>query len=239
MARIILVHGSMHGAWCWEAVVPLLAALGHDVTAIDLPAQGDDSTPTESVTADDWAASVVRAIEAGPGRAIVVGHSMGGTAVAHAAERVPDRIAGLIFLSAILIPDGQTIVSACPEVMATSSAMAERYPDDPDAAAIAMFYAFTPHESAMRAIARLRPQPPLVVTAPMVLTDAQFGRVRRAYIECLDDGIVPIAVQRRMQARLPCDPVIAMAGDHSPFLSAPSALAANLDSIAQAWALSR
>ena len=37
MATFILVHGAMHGGWCWERLVPLLEAQGHVAHAIDLP----------------------------------------------------------------------------------------------------------------------------------------------------------------------------------------------------------
>jgi alpha-beta hydrolase superfamily lysophospholipase len=42
MANLVLVHGAMHGAWCWEHVAPLLSGMGHAVRAIDLPGLGDD-----------------------------------------------------------------------------------------------------------------------------------------------------------------------------------------------------
>ena len=45
MSRFVLVHGAWHGAWCWEKVVPLLAARGHAARAIDLPGHGDDPAP--------------------------------------------------------------------------------------------------------------------------------------------------------------------------------------------------
>jgi hypothetical protein len=28
MANFILIHGAMHGGWCWERVVPLLEQQG-------------------------------------------------------------------------------------------------------------------------------------------------------------------------------------------------------------------
>jgi pimeloyl-ACP methyl ester carboxylesterase len=119
--------------------------------------------------------------------------------------------------------------------MAISAEMAQRYPDDPAAAATAMFYGFTPPDVATAAIARLRPQPPQVVSAPLSISDDRFGRIPRAYIECENDAIVPLAVQRRMQARLPSHPVITMPGDHSPFLSAPVALAAHIQEVLGTW----
>ena len=34
---IALVHGSYHGAWCWDLLTPELERLGHRVIAMDLP----------------------------------------------------------------------------------------------------------------------------------------------------------------------------------------------------------
>ena len=37
VATFLLIHGACHGAWCWEAVAPLLHERGHEVVAPDLP----------------------------------------------------------------------------------------------------------------------------------------------------------------------------------------------------------
>ncbi|MEJ7932688.1 alpha/beta fold hydrolase [Sphingobium sp. AN558] len=232
MAELVLVHGSMHGAWCWDLVVPLLADLGHVARAIDLPGQGADTTPADEVTADDWAEAVASAVRSAENSVILVGHSLGGTAVSQAAERVSDRVQAIIYISAIMIPAGETILSACPEILEIAGKTAQETPD-PAAAAIRLFYGHTPPELAAKAIERLRPQPERVVSVPLVITDENYGRIPRAYIECDDDGIVPLSIQRRMQAALPCNPVVTMAGDHSPFLSAPKLLARHIDQIAR------
>jgi hypothetical protein len=44
---------------------------------------------------------------------------------------------------------------------------------------------------------------------------------------------VPLELQRAFQADLPCDPVITLATDHSPFYSASEALTAALEKIAR------
>lgn len=41
MATFVLVHGAMHGGWCWRAVRERLAARGHEVHAPTLTGQGD------------------------------------------------------------------------------------------------------------------------------------------------------------------------------------------------------
>jgi pimeloyl-ACP methyl ester carboxylesterase len=230
MADVVLVHGSMHGAWCWEFLIPLLAELGHTVRAIDLPGQGADTKPAEEVTADDWAEAVADAVRSAKYPVILVGHSLGGTAVSQGAERVFDRVQGIIYISAIMIPAGETILSACPEVQEIAKKARQDFPN-PAAAAIRLFYGHTPPKLAAMAIERLRPQPPQVISAPLVITDDRYGRIPRAYIECEDDGILPLAVQRRLQQALPCSLVVTMPGDHSPFLSAPSLLARHVDQI--------
>lgn len=40
-AIVVLVHGSMHGGWCWKRVVPLLRAAGHEVFTPTLTGLGE------------------------------------------------------------------------------------------------------------------------------------------------------------------------------------------------------
>jgi hypothetical protein len=57
------------------------------------------------------------------------------------------------------------------------------------------------------------------------VTAARFGTVPRVYVECSADRTITLPAQRRMQTRLPCDPVFTLDSDHSPFLSRPAELA--------------
>ena len=41
MATFVLVHGAMHGGWCWHDVQRRLAQRGHDVHRPTLSGQGD------------------------------------------------------------------------------------------------------------------------------------------------------------------------------------------------------
>jgi hypothetical protein len=70
-------------------------------------------------------------------------------------------------------------------------------------------------------------------TVPMRLTDENFGRVRKVYIECLQDKAVTPGQQRIMYTLSPCDKVVSMHTSHSPFLSAPEKLADHLVSISE------
>jgi len=57
MTTFVLVHGASHGSWCWDKVVPLLEAQGHDVVAVDLPGNtyGEFDIPPGQVTLDTYA----------------------------------------------------------------------------------------------------------------------------------------------------------------------------------------
>jgi pimeloyl-ACP methyl ester carboxylesterase len=49
MASFVLVHGSWHGGWCFDAVKALLEAEGHEVIAPDLPGMGGDEAALRGV----------------------------------------------------------------------------------------------------------------------------------------------------------------------------------------------
>ena len=101
--EILLVHGGAHGAWCWEPLLPYLEA---PARAIDLPGRGARPADLEALTVEDWADAVVEEIEGGAsGPTILVGHSLAGITLPRVAERVPERIAQLVFVSCT-VPSG-------------------------------------------------------------------------------------------------------------------------------------
>ncbi len=58
MATFVLVHGSFHGAWCWERLTPLLTQRGHRVVASDLPGSSDDPAPRPNVGLRSYATRI-------------------------------------------------------------------------------------------------------------------------------------------------------------------------------------
>jgi len=71
---IALVHGSYHGAWCWDFLRPELERRGHRVITMDLPI----SDPT--LGAADYAKAVEAALDPDT-EPILVGHSMAGLVI--------------------------------------------------------------------------------------------------------------------------------------------------------------
>jgi pimeloyl-ACP methyl ester carboxylesterase len=223
----ILIPGAWHGAWCWHRLTPLLEREGARVVAPDLP-------PTESD--DAWTRFVADIVERNPD-CVLLGHSRGGAVISRVAERVPDSIRKLVYLSAYLLPDGQSVAEEArrdadsllaPNMLPVKRGLSCRIRDEVLRDA---FYGECSDEDFAFARERLAPEPLRVLAAPVRVSAERFGRVPRAYIETLRDRAITLPAQRRMQSVLPCDPVFTLDTDHSPFLSQPEALARILISI--------
>ncbi len=250
MANYVLVHGSAHGSWCWERVVPLLERMGHSVTAVDLPGNGSDDTPLADVTLETYAEHVCKALDSLDGPAILAGHSLGGISISRAAELRPDRIAALVYLTALLLQNGEAFAPAASRDPADVRRALEArtswsVSDDlthvvykPELARH-RFYNDCPDEDVEWAGSMLVPQPAGPLLSPMKISDANFGSVPRVYIECALDNAVTPEQARRMYTALPCAEIITMQTGHSPFLSAPEELSRQLDALARYAAAGR
>lgn len=232
MSRFVLVHGSWHGRWVWDRVVPMLAEAGHEVAAPDLPGRGDDPGDPASVTLDDHVKAVVETVEASDRPATLVGHSFGGFVISHVAERVPERVELLVYLAAFLLRDGQTVLEVATSIPPSVPHLDVREEEGlisvrPEAAPL-VFYDDCSPEDARWATARLVPEALAPRRTPAVLTEERYGSVPRVYVETTNDRALAVSLQRRMHAALPCREVVALASGHSPFLSMPTTLAERL-----------
>ena len=233
MASFLLVHGSWHGAWCWDHLVPRLAERGHQVEAIDLPGHGEDRTPAWRITADDYAHAIVSATKRFDSAPILVGHSMGGLAITHSTRHAPDAFSQLVYLCAFFplgrlemlrlsLGDRDSLVTSGMRPRLLEAAMRKDR-------AKAIFYGDCSDEDAAWASARLRPDP---VRPVLGMLDRAAIPVPHTYIECTHDRAISIALQRTMHRRAGFERVETLDADHSPFLSAPDRLTNVLDRIA-------
>lgn len=232
----LLIAGALHPAWVWHRVVPLLEQAGYAALAPDLPGMGEDrSMPAGEVTLATWTEFLVGRIEAIDAPVILVGHSRAGLVIGEAAERVPERVLAMVYVAGLAVPPGRT----ANETMAIKANMEgmTRTPDGkafmlPPEAVIAMMYNRCAPEDAEEAARRLTPEPFAPLSTPSTVTAGRWGRVPRIYLEMSDDRTLVPERQRIIQAEAGCERTITIDTDHSPFLSAPSELAAALASIA-------
>jgi len=227
----VLIAGAWHGAWCWEKITPLLEAQGHRVVTPELPATGGDTSDAAGVTLESWARFVADAIARESDAVMLVGHSRGGIVISRTAELVPERVKRLVYVSAYLLPAGSTLAGSAradaeslvpPNMIPAASGITCTL--RPEVIRPALFGQCTDADVDY-AMTRLTPEPLKPLVTPLKVTADRFGAVPRTYIECLQDRTVTLPAQRRMQADLPCDPVLQLDSDHSPFLSHPQELA--------------
>lgn len=235
MSTFVLVHGAWHGGWCWEKVVPLLEGDGHDVVAFDLPGHGDDGTPISELSMQGYVDRTVAVIDEAAEPVVLVGHSMGGIVISLAAEARPDRVKRLVLLTGFLLEDGKSLLSVA-ENDEAAIVLPNLVPSEDGSSFTVknlkeVFYADCSDEDVRRAEARLVPEPAFAFTTPVALTEGNFGRVPRAYVECVEDRAIGIKAQRGMHERWPCETVISMETSHSPFYSRPEELAGHLASL--------
>ena len=213
-SSVLLVPGSWHGAWVYDAVADRLSRAGVAVTAIDLPSNdGAAGMP-------DDAAAVRAALEDIGAPTVVVGHSYGGIAVSEGAASAPEAV-GLVYLAAFMLDVGESLVDAMQHQLpdwisldeAAGSHIAQRSED--------VLYGDCPPDVAAAAAARLSRQSVAAITTPQ--TAAAWQSVPSTYVICEQDRAVPPPVQEAMSAR--ARTVRRVPSSHSPFLSRPDDVA--------------
>lgn len=155
---LVLLHGLMDNS---AGFAPLIAALeaegapGHDIIAPDWRGHGD-SQPTPG---EYWFPNYLADLEALLGQldikqpAVLIGHSMGGQVASLYAGTRPDRVAGLVTLDSLNVPDndpaeapdryrdwldsvarrGESQARCYPSRAAFADRLAQRYPELDDA----------------------------------------------------------------------------------------------------------
>ena len=269
----VLVHGAWHGAWSYDYVIPELAALGFAAVSVDLPGHGLDArfpasyfhrpidsaafavepSPVRAVTVEQSADAVIAVIdklrEGGHSKVILVGHSMGGVTITRVAEKVPTKLSAVVYLTAFMLPDGQTVLDAAGRPENSTSEVGALYLSDPVAAGAvridprsadaayrakckSALYSDLTQEQFEAVLNLLTPdEPALMGVTPTVRTTANWGGVRRHFIKCLQDRTIPPALQQwfidQADAFSPANRTIVHTLDssHSPFVSMPAQLA--------------
>ncbi|MEU8975709.1 alpha/beta fold hydrolase [Streptomyces monashensis] len=110
MTTFVLVPGACHGAWWFEPLARQLREAGHQAYPLTLTGLGARKhLLSASVNLDTHIDDVVNLLEDEQLTGVVlVGHSYAGMVITGAADRVPNRVEGLVYLDAFLPEDGDS-----------------------------------------------------------------------------------------------------------------------------------
>lgn len=214
----LIVHGAWGGAWQFAKVDPLLRERGYDVRRVTLTGLGERvHLASPDIGLQTHIDDVVNVILFENLRDIVLlGHSYGGMVISGVAQRVPDRIARLVYLDAILPNDGESLLTARgdrPGSLDLPKMTREGFlvpgwvrPDKPHPFDV--------------------PHPLKTFTDPLVLKNPAAEKIPALYILTVDPGkqpeeddFWPFAERARARGW----PVVEMPGDHNPQWRQPAA----------------
>ncbi|MGW0903377.1 alpha/beta fold hydrolase [Streptomyces sp. NPDC002853] len=268
----VFVHGAWHGSGQWAATQRALAGLGAASVAVDLPGHGFDAplpsgylqpgqpglltekSALAGVTMDECAKTVLETLGQvrHHRRVVLVAHSAGGGPASLAAERAPELVDEIVYLSAFVpagrprffdylgSPENATARGQSLDLGDAGELGAVRInPLSQDPAYVEELRQAHYHDTALDRFDRWRsalsPDLPLAIPAtPVIVTPQRWGRIPRTFLRCADDRGLPPAVQDLMIAEadraMPGNPftVRSLPGSHSPFAARPRELAASL-----------
>ncbi len=229
----VLVHSAWLGGWQWDQVAKTLKADGHTVLTPDLPGHGNDKTSPAQITMDDYVETLTTLLEHQDKPVILVGHSFNGITVSRVAELRPNKVKKLVFLTAFLLPNGGSFFGAVQGVEGSKAVENFFLSDDKT-------YALVKDEEIQNAFAHdiskdafegakpyIVPEPAAPLSYELEITDENFGKIPKYYIECTEDRAIPIEVQRAMY-KGNVKKSYALNSSHTPNFSQPEKLAALL-----------
>lgn len=231
-STIVLVHGAFASQNSWQFIKPTLEKQGHTVVTLDLPGHGDDTTPANQATFDDYVTAVGKLVQDQPDKIVLLGHSMAGMVISQVAEQMPDKIDKLVYLCAYLPQNGQDLQTLgntdAESLIGRNLNFAADFSSAslPDDIAVQVFAGDC--SDAIKELVRThnKPEPLAAFQAKVSLTDANFGRVPKYYIETLHDQGVGTSLQKQMIAdNGHVKQVYTIASGHTPYWAKPDELA--------------
>lgn len=114
---VVLVHGAMHGGWCWAAVAERLRSRGHAVATPTLTGQGERiHLLTPQVTVDTHIDDIANVVDYRDLDEIcLVLHSYSGGLAGPLAQRLAGRVAAVVLAGGFLLHPGESNFDVQPE----------------------------------------------------------------------------------------------------------------------------
>jgi pimeloyl-ACP methyl ester carboxylesterase len=216
---LVSVHGAWAGGWQMKKVAPILEAKGWKVYRPSLPGLGEHyHLATPAIGLDDHINDIVNLILFEDLHdVILLGHSYGGMVITGVADRIPERIARLVYLDAFLPNDGESLMSLRPS---RSDLDIEKMSKDG--------FVIPSWVKPDRPLPKDVPHPLKTFTDPVHLKNPAAAKIPGTYILTVDPGKKPeddtfFPSSERAKAR--GWPVIIMEADHVPNWRQPEATA--------------
>ncbi len=223
----VLVHGAWADESAWGFVRNQLAIHGN-VEVVNLPAHGVNLSPAKSVTMNDYVNTVIHAIDKAPGKVVLVGHSMAGMVISQVAEKVPNKIDKLVYVSAYLPRNGEDLVSLANTDTESKGGPNMKFSADYSSATIKKemivpaVCADCPDFMKEIIVKYHKAEPVGPLNEKAILTSQNYGSVDKYYIHTSKDASVGYELQKQMvKNNGTIKKVFIMETSHLPFVVQP------------------
>jgi len=227
----VLVHGSWHGGWAWDAVARELSRKGHRPHAPTLMGHGPNANRV-GITHKDCVDSVSAYIRHHQLQDIVlVGHSFGGSVVQKVVEQLSNRIGSVVFVDALVLADDQCVFDNLPvEYVAAFNGLAAASSDNTMLVPWEIwrdnFMQDAPESTARSVWEQLAPEPNQVNHDKLDLKRFYSLSVPKSFIYCRQDKALPPGYfHPGMSSRLGAFRLLEMDGSHEVMFTRPAELA--------------
>lgn len=191
----VLVHGAWHGGWSWQKVSADLRENGAIVYTPTLSGLGEHkNTLNRNIDLNTHIEDIVNLIVMEDLQDVVlVGHSYAGAVIAGVADKIPERLNKLVFLDALIIRNGQSLLSQTPQDNQVATAKAA----EKDSGLSIPFwpaevFAVTDPKDIKWVNERLTAQPYKTFTQPLVLNNPLGNHLPLFYIACINPMLPPV-----------------------------------------------
>lgn len=212
-----------------------LNALGHTATTPTQRGLGERADElTMTITLSDFTDDLVEhIIETDQRDVILVGHSFGGNAISGAADRIPERIARLVYLDAMVLNSGEAPFDRLPAALAEERLQLARetsggisLPAPP-----ATSFGVLDKNEGDWLEQRLTPHPVSTYTSKLELDNPLANGIDATYVFCTDPVYEPLESTRERVRQLGW-PIREIAAGHNAMVTEPALLTGLLLDIA-------
>ncbi len=250
MATFVLVHPAWFGGWCWSKVSARLRLADHAVHSPTLTGLGERAhLASPSVGLNVHIEDVVQLLNFEDlAEVILVGSSSAGTVITGVADRVPERVAKVVYLDAFVPEDGQSTRDLiAPERRAVMEELVDsegfgwllpRFARPAWDQFVPEAWNVTDVDDLRWVLERLRPTPFRLLSEPIRLAHPKSERLSRVYVRCTqwpNPGFDRWAATAQSSSGWT---LYEMASGHLPYITDPDALTVVLLEIADGSNLS-
>jgi pimeloyl-ACP methyl ester carboxylesterase len=242
VATYVLVPGAWLGGWAWQDVAARLRAKGHDVYPITLTGLGERvHLARPEIDLETHITDVVNTIAFNDLKEVILaGHSYSGIVVTGVADRIPERLAQLVYVDSAPFPNGLAFIDLYPPEARAGIEQAVKefgdgwrllFPGIEGIAKDASLAGLSDDDKALMA-AKAMPQPWRSYTQPLSLRSNTPPTYELVAIACDDmRHMVAAGVPQIVPLSRPPWHYLELQTGHWPMFSAPDALAETLDGL--------